>query len=346
MSEAAAVAQASQPMQRRTIFLAASVFLLAAACTFHPKVDPSKLDCKDDNGCPSGYRCIDVTIEKSGFCCNNSDQTLCRRPGASTTDDGSVAGDARPADASEGIDGTADHTKDGAAPELVGGAAPGGRDGAAGANGSDGSGGRYGGGDSAGDSADASVDAPPDVPATNPEAGSADASSESIDAGSDSVKDGDVSELGGGGSTGGTGGMAGMSGSGGAGGTGGATGGTGDGSGGVVVGGAGGAGGVGGSAGGAGGVGGSNLDAAQDIPQLSPDATCVPETDVDMCFRLGKNCDAISERDNCGQPRSITSCGVCRGAEVCGATVPNVCGTLPQCIFGQSYFDQQCLFGP
>ena len=56
-------------MQLRNTLLAA--FLLTATCTFHPKVDPNQLDCKDDNGCPSGYRCVDVTVEKSGFCCKN-----------------------------------------------------------------------------------------------------------------------------------------------------------------------------------------------------------------------------------------------------------------------------------
>ena len=67
-------------MQRRNTFLAASAFLLTAACTFNPKVDPSKLDCKDDNGCPSGYRCVGVIVEKSGFCCNKPDEVACFSP--------------------------------------------------------------------------------------------------------------------------------------------------------------------------------------------------------------------------------------------------------------------------
>ena len=106
-------------MQRRKTVLAASTLLLAAACTFNPKVDPNKLDCIHDNGCPSGYRCVDVTVEKSGFCCNNPGSTLCRRPGTTSADDGSAAGDARPTDGfSDGIgrtDGSTSNASDGSA---------------------------------------------------------------------------------------------------------------------------------------------------------------------------------------------------------------------------------------
>jgi hypothetical protein len=335
-------------MRCRNIFLVASALLLATACTFNPKVDPRQLDCKDDNGCPSGYRCVGVTVEKSGFCCNKPDESACYAP----PDAASAVGDARPTDVlSEGIDGTADHGKDVAVSELGGGDGAGGIGGVVGASGSGGRGGSDGGGYGAGGSADASVDAPPDVPVANSEAGSADSSSESMDAAPDHAKEGDAPELGSGDSTGGSGGIFGAGGSGGAGGSSGAGGGGGvavggsGGGGGVAVGGSGGGGGAGGGAGGAAGLGGSKLDAALDVPQASPDAGCTPETDAQMCARLGKNCNAISESDNCGQPRSIPSCGECTGAEVCGATVANVCGALPQCVFNQSLFDQQCVFG-
>ena len=334
-------------MQRRSTLLAASALLLSAACTFSPKVDPSTLDCKDDSGCPSGYRCVGVTVETSGFCCNNPNLALCSRLGMSSPDAPSAAGDARlPYVSSDGIDGTADHTKDDVPFELGGGDGAGGNGDVGGASGSGGRGRSDGGGDGARGSADASVDAPADVPATNSDSGSTDAWSQGFDAAPDHVNDGDASELGGGDSTGGSGGISGAGGSGGTGGSSGAGGGAGGGGGGVVVGGSIGAGGAGGNGGGAGGFGGSNLDAAQDVPQASPDAACAPETDVQMCSRLGKNCNAISQTDNCGQPRLIPSCGACTDAQVCGATTPNVCGTPPQCVFDQSHFDQQFVFGP
>jgi hypothetical protein len=133
----------------------------------------------------------------------------------------------------------------------------------------------------------------------------------------------------------GAGGNGGASGSGGASGAGGASG-----SGGAI--GTGGTSGSGGASG-SGGTGGSNADAAPDAPQGNTDAACVPETDQQMCTRLGKNCNAISGTDNCGQSRSITTCGTCTGTLVCGAFVANVCPTV--CIFDQSTFDN-CVFGP
>ena len=120
------------------------------------------------------------------------------------------------------------------------------------------------------------------------------------------------------------------------------------------VGGAGGASGNGGAIGsggasgsggvtGSGGAGGSNADAALDVPQGNSDDACVPETDQQMCTRLVKNCNAFSGTDNCGQTRSITSCGTCAAAYlVCGAFAANVCPTV--CTFDQSTFDN-CVFG-
>jgi hypothetical protein len=110
------------------------------------------------------------------------------------------------------------------------------------------------------------------------------------------------------------------------------------------AGGAAGSGGAGGGAsgsGGASGTGGSNADAAPDAPQGNSDAACVAETDQQMCTRLGKNCNAISGFDSCGQSRSITTCGTCTGTLVCGAFVANVCPTI--CVFDQSTFDN-CIF--
>jgi hypothetical protein len=131
-----------------------------------------------------------------------------------------------------------------------------------------------------------------------------------------------------------------------------ATGGAGDGTGGAGTGDAGtgdaGTGGSGGSSGGtggtssAGGSGGSNFDAAPDAPQPTPDAACVPETDQQMCARLGKNCNAISDFDNCGKSRSVTTCGTCTAPQVCGTFVANVCP--PLCVLDQSFLDQ-CVLG-
>jgi hypothetical protein len=133
-------------------------------------------------------------------------------------------------------------------------------------------------------------------------------------------------------------GTGGVGGSGGAIDSGGAVGGGGvSGSGGAVV-----TGGTSGS-GGTGGTGGSNADAAPDAPQGNTDAACVPETDQQMCTRLVKNCNAFTGTDNCGQPRSITSCGTCAAAYlVCGTFAANVCPTV--CTFDQSTFDN-CVFG-
>ena len=78
-------------MQHRNTFLAASAFLLTAACTFNPKVDPRQLDCKDDNGCPSGYRCVVVTFEGSGFCCNQPDGAACFSPTDAASAGGTTA---------------------------------------------------------------------------------------------------------------------------------------------------------------------------------------------------------------------------------------------------------------
>jgi hypothetical protein len=61
---------------------------------------------------------------------------------------------------------------------------------------------------------------------------------------------------------------------------------------------------------------------------------CTPETDAELCSRLGKNCGTFAANDNCGASRSVTSCGTCSGmGETCGGgstPVPNVCGCTPE----------------
>ncbi len=56
---------------------------------------------------------------------------------------------------------------------------------------------------------------------------------------------------------------------------------------------------------------------------------CVPESDVQFCARLGKNCDAVTANDNCGQSRTVASCGTCTTPQTCGGSnTLNVCGSL------------------
>ena len=68
-------------MYRRNAFLAASALLLigVAACTYNPsfQADASTLVCKDNNGCPSGYRCVIASGATSGFCCNQPTDNAC-----------------------------------------------------------------------------------------------------------------------------------------------------------------------------------------------------------------------------------------------------------------------------
>ena len=54
---------------------------------------------------------------------------------------------------------------------------------------------------------------------------------------------------------------------------------------------------------------------------------CLPESDAELCNRLGNNCGALSATDNCGEFRSVTSCGTCALPQICGGGgEPNVCG--------------------
>jgi hypothetical protein len=106
--------------------------------------------------------------------------------------------------------------------------------------------------------------------------------------------------------TGGAGGSGGNSGSGGSSGTGGYVG----------------SGGTSGGTGGAGGTVGSTSDAAPDAALSKPDAACIPETDQQMCIRLGKNCNAVTDFDHCEKSRAIASCGTSQGSLVCRTFAP------------------------
>lgn len=54
--------------------------------------------------------------------------------------------------------------------------------------------------------------------------------------------------------------------------------------------------------------------------------TCAPETDAVFCSALGKDCDALTGTDRCGQPRTA-NCGTCVSPKVCGLMTANVCGS-------------------
>jgi hypothetical protein len=63
--------------------------------------------------------------------------------------------------------------------------------------------------------------------------------------------------------------------------------------------------------------------------------TCVPETDDELCTRLGKNCGTLEGvTDLCGRMRSNVACGTCPD----GSCVDNVC-TCPCTIDGICYED-------
>jgi hypothetical protein len=53
---------------------------------------------------------------------------------------------------------------------------------------------------------------------------------------------------------------------------------------------------------------------------------CVSESDAAFCTRLGKDCDSVTDLDDCGQSRTA-DCGTCPINQQCGAKVPNVCGS-------------------
>ncbi|MFH0902484.1 MAG: hypothetical protein V2A73_17785 [Pseudomonadota bacterium] len=54
-------------------------------------------------------------------------------------------------------------------------------------------------------------------------------------------------------------------------------------------------------------------------------AVCTKESDGDYCIRLGKNCDPVTQTDNCGETRTV-DCGQCAFDATCGGGgVLNVC---------------------
>jgi len=56
-------------------------------------------------------------------------------------------------------------------------------------------------------------------------------------------------------------------------------------------------------------------------------SACTAETDGTFCTRLGKDCGSVIGTDNCGQPRSVGSCGTCTLPQSCdGGGAVNVCG--------------------
>ena len=53
---------------------------------------------------------------------------------------------------------------------------------------------------------------------------------------------------------------------------------------------------------------------------------CEPETDRQLCARLGAECGSLSATDNCGDDRGV-DCGSCTSPLACGVSVqPNACG--------------------
>lgn len=57
---------------------------------------------------------------------------------------------------------------------------------------------------------------------------------------------------------------------------------------------------------------------------------CDPETSGEFCVRLQKDCDPVTDEDNCGTPRTV-NCGTCIGPETCGGGgVEHVCGCTPE----------------
>jgi formylglycine-generating enzyme len=59
---------------------------------------------------------------------------------------------------------------------------------------------------------------------------------------------------------------------------------------------------------------------------------CIAETDAEFCSRLASNCDTVTASDNCGNDRTVTSCGACSGTGMTcgGGGTANVCGCTPE----------------
>lgn len=52
---------------------------------------------------------------------------------------------------------------------------------------------------------------------------------------------------------------------------------------------------------------------------------CDPETDDELCARIGADCGEVTKTDNCGDERTV-ECGECVGDESCGAVEDHLCG--------------------
>ena len=85
----------------------------------------------------------------------------------------------------------------------------------------------------------------------------------------------------------------------------------------------------------------AGLATVPDVAPFSPDA-CVAETDQQMCTRLGGSCGGLSWWDNCGQYRSIGSCGTCPGPDARLATVPDVAPFSPDACVAETN-QQMCI---
>ena len=53
---------------------------------------------------------------------------------------------------------------------------------------------------------------------------------------------------------------------------------------------------------------------------------CVPESDDDLCIRLSATCGELTAPDNCGDERTVASCGTCATGTCGGGGSANVCG--------------------
>jgi hypothetical protein len=64
-------------------------------------------------------------------------------------------------------------------------------------------------------------------------------------------------------------------------------------------------------------------------PRVVVAGGCQPESDEELCARLGATCGEITATDNCDASRTVT-CGDCTAPETCGGGgQPNTCGCTP-----------------
>ncbi len=62
------------------------------------------------------------------------------------------------------------------------------------------------------------------------------------------------------------------------------------------------------------------------VCEASGACVCQPESNAQLCQRLGAGCGLLTAADNCGTQRTV-SCGTCTGTDSCGGGgVPNACG--------------------